>query len=419
MFNVDLLNAVIQAQDDTRKRGIAVILDWGVLVLASISMLSLFAYSGPDGFFGEGNFGDPQFLTLFWGTIATLVFGVAFLFLEKTKISANILGVVFVTGVTVILFNSDTPINLVAGPSTILMLFPVFMGAVLIHSSAALIVAAVLLVPFITIPPTVYQINWYSWFSVMGLALVIWVASFIMEKAIREAREEAYRSRAMLGIASHELRTPLGVIIGNAGMLKLPLPPEKSKEMIKTISRSAISLNEIVSRLLDQAHVQSGKVQLKPADVCMAELVKVVSEEITPFANKKSLKLSVSVQNCVPEKVKVDSLRVKQILINLLSNAVKYTEVGSVSLNVDFRAAKKKKELIFAVTDTGVGIPKNKIASMFKPFVQGERYDTRTYGGVGLGLSIVKELVNLMKGTINVKSVLGTGSTFTITLPLE
>ena len=79
----------------------------------------------------------------------------------------------------------------------------------------------------------------------------------------------------------------------------------------------------------------------------------------------------------------------------------------------------ENKELIFSVTDTGIGIPKNKIASMFKPFVQGERYDTRTHGGVGLGLSIVKELVNLMKGTINVKSVLGTGSTFTITIPLE
>ena len=419
MFNIDLLNAVIQAQDDIRKRRIAVILDWGVLVLASISMLSLFAYSAPDGFFGEGNFGDPQFLTLFWGTVATLVFGVAFLLLEKTKISANILGIVFVTGVTVILFNSDTPINLVAGPSTILMLFPVFMSAVLIHSSAALIVAAVLLVPFITIPPTIYQINWYSWFSVMGLTLVIWAASFIMEKAIREAREEAYRSKAMLGIASHELRTPLGVIIGNAGMLKLPLPAEKSKEMIETISRSAISLNEIVSRLLDQAHIQSGKVQLKPADVCMADLVQGVMEEITPFANKKSLRLSVSVQNCVPGKVKVDPLRVKQILINLLSNAVKCTEVGSVNLSVDFRAGKKKKELVFAVTDTGVGIPKNKIPGMFKPFVQGERYDTRAYGGVGLGLSIVKELVNLMKGTINVKSMLGTGSTFTITIPLE
>ena len=103
MFNIDLLNAVIQAQDDTRKRRIAVILDWGVLVLASISMLSLFAYSGPDGFFGEGNFGDPQFLTLFWGTIATLVFGVAFLFLEKTKISANILAGRFGTEVALIL----------------------------------------------------------------------------------------------------------------------------------------------------------------------------------------------------------------------------------------------------------------------------------------------------------------------------
>jgi hypothetical protein len=173
-------------------------------------MLSLFAYSGPDGFFGESNFGDLEFLTLFWGTVATLVFGVAFLLLEKTKIPANILSVIFVTGVTVISFNSDTPMNLVAGPSTILMLFPLFMSVVLIYSSAALIVAAVLLLPFITIQPTVYPINWYSWFSAMGLTLVIRVATFIIEIATREAREEGYRSRAMLGIASHELRTPFG-----------------------------------------------------------------------------------------------------------------------------------------------------------------------------------------------------------------
>jgi len=97
---------------------------------------------------------------------------------------------------------------------------------------------------------------------------------------------------------------------------------------------------------------------------------------------------------------------------------VKYTYEGTVSLEVDFRTSKQSK-LIFTVTDTGIGIPKNKVRSMFKPFVQGQSYDTRLYGGVGLGLSIVHELVDLMKGKITVNSSVGAGSTFAVMIPLE
>jgi len=327
------------------------------------------------------------------------------------------LGGILVIGTSVILFLSDSPSELVGGRSTTLLLFPIFMSAVLIHSSAALIVTILLLIPFIVIPSTILDVNIYAWSSVFGLALVIWVACYIMEKAIRESREETYRSNAMLGIASHELRTPLGVILGHLSMMKLQ-DSEDIHPLLEQIEKPALSLNEMISRLLDQAHIQSGKVQLRTTDVNVKELVQKISDQIRPVAHAKSLSFSVSIKGSVPEKVVIDPRRVGQVLTNLLENAVKYTDTGSISLVVDFHEGKESK-LIFSVTDTGIGIPKDKIRSVFKPFVQGQSYDTRVYGGVGLGLSIVRELVDLMKGKIIVNSTVGAGSTFAVTIPLE
>jgi signal transduction histidine kinase len=354
---------------------------------------------------------------MFWATILTLIFSVGFLLLARTKLPANILGSILIIGTSLILFMSDSPKELVGGRSTTLLLFPVFMGAVLIHSSGALILALLLIIPFILIPGNIMDANIYAWSSVFALALVIWVACYIMEKAIREAREETYRSNAMLGIASHELRTPLAVILGYLSMLKLQCAVEMYP-LFDLVEKSAHSLNEIVSRLLDQAHIQSGKVKLRTCEVNIRELVQKVSDQIRPLADEKSLSFSVCMKDAVPQNVVIDPLRVTQILTNLLGNAVKYTDKGSVSLAVEFHAC-KRKQLIFTVTDTGMGIPKNKIRSMFKPFVQGQNYDTRMYGGVGLGLSIVRELVHLMDGKIMVNSTVGLGSTFAVAIPLE
>jgi signal transduction histidine kinase len=417
MKNLDLLNIVIHSHDDLRKRRIAMILAWGIFALAILSLLSLVYYSDPGGLLQERNFADHDFVLIFWSTILTLTFSVVFLLLTKTKIPANILGGILVIGTTLILFLSDSPRELVGGRSTTLLLFPVFMSAVLIHSSAAIIVTILLCIPFILIPDNILDVNTYVWISVFGLALVIWVACYIMEKAIREAREESYRSNAMLGIASHELRTPLGVILGHLSMIKLQYG-EDVNPLLPLIENPARSLNEIVSRLLDQAHIQSGKVQLRACEVNVRDMVQKVSDQIRALANQKSLEFSVSIKDSVPEKVVIDPLRVGQILTNLLENAVKYTDAGSVFLGVDFYAGTQSK-LIFTVTDTGIGIPKNKTRSMFKPFVQGQSYDTRVYGGVGLGLSIVRELVDLMKGKITVNSTVGMGTTFAVTIPLE
>jgi len=417
MKKIDLLNIVIHSQDDLRKRRIAVILAWGIFALAILSLLSLFFYSDSGGLFQKSSFADHDFLLLFWSTILTLIFSVGFLLLTKTSVSANILGCILVIGISAILCVTDSPRELVSGRSTTLLLFPIFMSAVLIHSSAALVVATLLLIPFILIPSTIFDVNVYAWSSLFGLALVIWVACYIMEKAIWEAREESYRSKAMLGIASHELRTPLGVILGYLAMLRLQYSGDPNP-LIERMEKSAHSLNDIISRLLDQAHIQSGKVQLRTSQVNIAELVHRLADQIRPLAQEKSLDFSISVADSVPANVVIDPLRFGQILTNLLENAVKYTNAGCISLVVRCEELKERK-LLLSVTDTGIGIPKEKIGSMFKPFVQGQRYDTRVYGGVGLGLSIVRELVELMKGKITVNSTVGVGTTFAVTIPLE
>jgi signal transduction histidine kinase len=415
--NTDLLKIVIHTHDEARKRQIAIILTWGLFALALLSLLSLFFYSDPGGLFQKDNLTDPDFILTFAGTVLTLIFSVLFLLLTKTKLPANILGGILVMGISIILFISDSPRELVGGRSTILLLFPVFMSAVLIHSSAALITVLLLLVPFIIISGNIVDMNIYAWSSLFGLAMVIWVACYVMEMAIREAREETYRTNAMLGIASHELRTPLGVILGYVSMLKLQQAGSASP-LLESIERSAGSLNEIVSRLLDQAHIQSGKVELRRSKVNIRQLVQGAFARVQPIAAQKSLCFSISVNDGVPEEMWIDDLRMSQILTNLLENAVKYTDVGSVSLAVDFHAS-KQQQLIFSIRDTGIGIPKHMIQSMFKPFVQGQSYDTRSHGGVGLGLSIVKELVQLMNGKITVNSKVGSGSTFAVAIPLE
>lgn len=417
MNNTDLLKIVVHSHDEARKRQIAVILTWGLFALAILSLLSLFFYSDSGGLFQKSNLADPDFILTFAGTILTLIFSVFFLMLTKTKLPANVLGGILVIGISLILFISDSPRELVGGRSTTLLLFPVFMSAVLIHSSAALITAILLLVPFIVISGNIVNTNIYVWSSLFGLAMVIWVACYVMEIAIREAREETYRSNAMLGIASHELRTPLGVILGYVSMLKVQQAGSTSP-LLESIERSAGSLNVIVSRLLDQAHIQSGKVELRRSEANLRELVHKVSNQVQTMAAQKSICFTVCVNDAVPEVVWIDDLRVGQILTNLLENAIKYTPAGSVSLLVDFRSG-KTNELMFSIHDTGIGIPKHKVRSMFKPFVQGQSYDTRSYGGVGLGLSIVKELVHLMNGKITVNSKVGTGSTFAVTIPLE
>jgi signal transduction histidine kinase len=417
MKNLDVLNIVIQSQDDFRKRRIAMILAWGILALGTISASSLFLYSDPGGLLQESNLASHDFVVILRGTILTLLFAVSFLLLTKTKIRANVLGAILVLGTTILLFFSDSPAELVGGRSTTLLLFPIFIGAVVIHSSAAMILALLLIIPFVLVSDGLMNINIYAWSSLFGLSIVIWVACYIMERAISEAREETYRSNAMLGIASHELRTPLGVILGYVAMLKLQTS-EESNPLFDLIEKSANSLNTIISRLLDQAHIQSGKVQLQIAQVNIWDVMQIVSAHILPLANEKSLSFTVSINDCVPPLVLIDHLRLQQILTNLLTNAVKYTEKGCISLTVNYRAG-KERQLIFTVRDTGIGIPKNKIRSMFKPFVQGQSYETRMYGGVGLGLSIVQELVRLMKGSIVVSSKVNVGSTFTVTIPVE
>lgn len=220
---------------------------------------------------------------------------------------------------------------------------------------------------------------------------------------------------------SHELRTPMTGILG---MLQLALMNDLATEprnYIETSMNSANSLLRILDDILDMAKFEAGTLTIEeePFDLkrCITEIVDI----ITPEVRRKGLDFAISVAEEVPETVVGDQMRVRQVLINLIGNAVKFTENGKVELRVTAGKATidGKREFTFTVTDTGIGIPDNKKELLFNPFSQVDPSLGRRYGGTGLGLTISREIVQLMGGAISFTSAEKVGSTFTFTIPLR
>lgn len=220
---------------------------------------------------------------------------------------------------------------------------------------------------------------------------------------------------------SHELRTPMAGILG---MLQVALNEELApapREYVETALNSARSLLHILNDILDMAKFEAGKFHFEEQPFslqqCLTEAVDIVSLEV----RLKGLEFSISVAEDIPETMIGDHMRLRQILLNLIGNAVKFTEAGKVELRVTSGSMTSdgKREITFAVTDTGIGIPDDKKKLIFQTFSQVDESHSRMYGGTGLGLAICREIVELMGGTISFKSEEGVGSTFSFTIPLE
>lgn len=242
------------------------------------------------------------------------------------------------------------------------------------------------------------------------------------EEALAQARDAAqsasqFKSRLLANV-SHDLRTPLSAILGFADILKEQVYGPLNERQITATQRVLANthrLLEMVNSLLDQAQIEAGRLEWTIQPFCPADLLAEMANVMSVLAQQKGLQLLTEVDPGTPVVVKGDQRRVYQILTNLVGNAVKFTERGEirVSLRPDDRF------WIIEVSDSGRGIPAESLPYIFDPFHQVDNSTTRRESGVGLGLSIVQQLCVLMGGSVQVKSQLGQGSTFTVRLPVE
>ncbi|MCB9134762.1 MAG: PAS domain-containing protein [Anaerolineales bacterium] len=237
-------------------------------------------------------------------------------------------------------------------------------------------------------------------------------------KARDQALESSRLKSQLLARVSHELRTPLAAILGFAELLhdgSYGILDDEQSEMVTGIIESAQDLTAMVNELLDEAQFEVHSVKLQNANFRIKDLVRNVEMKMGMLAITKNLTLQFKIDPNMPTDLWGDEFRLRQILLNLVGNALKFTKQGEVSVKL---GCVDDHHWLIEVSDTGIGIPKDAQDSIFEPFHQVDGSITRTYGGSGLGLSIVKHLTELMEGQIHLKSDVQQGSTFTIVLPL-
>src|SRR5258707_9470117 len=240
-------------------------------------------------------------------------------------------------------------------------------------------------------------------------------------RAAKAVAESASQTKSdFLASMSHEIRTPMNAIIGIADLLaKTPLAPEQDK-YVQIFRRAGDNLLNLINDILDLSKVEASQLELERTGFSLNDHLEKVTEMVVDRAHEKGLALVCEIAPNVPNDLVGDPTRLRQVLLNLLSNAIKFTESGEVSLRVAPDAdSSVPTALRFTVSDTGIGIPGDKLGQVFERFTQADSSTTRRFGGSGLGLTISKRLVELMGGRIWVESRVGEGSVFSFAVPFE
>jgi signal transduction histidine kinase/CheY-like chemotaxis protein len=235
-----------------------------------------------------------------------------------------------------------------------------------------------------------------------------------LNEAIAEAHRASLMKTAFLANMSHEIRTPLNGVIGMAELLSQTALTESQRKYLRLMQSSADTLLGVINDILDVSKIEAGRLELEARPFDLRDCVRAVTSGALAEALRKGIALTVNVDEEISPAYLGDALRVRQVLGNLVSNSIKFTDSGAVSV----RLYPDEEGVVLEVEDTGIGIPADRQAAVFDSFTQADGSTSRKYGGTGLGLTIVKQLVELMQGRIELESELGSGTLFRVVLPI-